>query len=322
MSYAPKPPSPYADFLVQRPKAASPYTPGQQFLLLESELKGYRLTRAGDLCSLRRITDYEKFFREYKHAPVDVLRHYALTHDAHPELAQGPADVLHNVLRRHLLTTRPTPLFDASLRTEELVAVLARAWRLKPPPLLAGQPVQLRLLVDRATGVSYAELALFPESIVPFLIRATAPGMDTLLQAPPKVLQVAKNLFAKRPEIKTWTTELDIRIEHPAQGDSGGQYVGVWQSDISVMRPQGSDSSGVIRWEQAQHWLKDHAYVLGLSFGASAMRRQLPNIERIARFPGRHHTGATRVDAERFFAETGKGSFSDAVDAYLKENLY
>lgn len=321
MSYTPK--SPYAEFLVQRPKAASPYTPGQQYQLLETELKGYRLTRAGDLCSQRRIIDYEKFCREYLHTPEQVLQHFRLNPDAHDDLAQGPADVLHNFLRRHLLTTHPAPLFGPGMRTEELVAVLARAWRLKPPPLLAGQPIYLRVLADRATGVSYAELALFPESIVPFLIRATAPDQNTLLRAPPATtLQVAKKLFLKRPEIATWTTELGIRLEHPGQGDSGGQYVGLWQADASVMRPLGSDASGVIRWGRAQHWLRDHAYVMAMSFGASAMRRHLPNIDRIARFPGRHNTGATRVDAERFFAETGKGSFSDAVDEYMRANFY
>lgn len=190
-----------------------PENPGDVFLLMEFGLTAVVLRKDGMMDRSFRLERYEEFREEYGQEPDAILRTLQVDVEALRQLTEYKQVMA--ILER---AAARSPWEADDLKT---AVCLSRAQRPQK-----GQPI-IRLLVDLATGMMTASIAIRQGPITSFLDRETTAG--SRLGARPKHLKVAKTLLASHPDIEAWAARQGVQLVAPSSGaDAGAKYVRLW----------------------------------------------------------------------------------------------
>lgn len=190
-----------------------PENPGDVFLLMEFGLTAVVLRKDGMMDRSFRLERYDEFREEYGQEPDAILRSLQVDVEALRQLTEYKQVMA--ILER---ASARSPWDAADLKTAVCLSGAQRPQK--------GQPI-IRLLVDLATGMMAASIAIRQGSITSFLDRETTVG--SRLGARPKHLKVAKTLLASHPDIEAWASRQGVKLVAPSSGaDAGAKYVRLW----------------------------------------------------------------------------------------------
>ena len=232
----------------EKPKSSNrmakpkPENPGDVFLLMEFGLTAVVLRKDGMMDRSFRLERYDEFREEYGQEPDAILRSLQVDVEALRQLTEYRQVMA--ILER---AAARSPWDATDLKTAVCLSGAQRPQK--------GQPI-IRLLVDLATGMMAASIAIRQGAITSFLNRETTIG--SRLGARPKHLKVAKTLLASHPDIKDWATRQGIQLVAPSSGaDAGAKYVRLWnrlaEGVISSERSNGWWSPEMLQYNVWQH---------------------------------------------------------------------
>lgn len=116
------------------------------------------------------------------------------------------------------------------------------------------QPVKselvLRILVDKATAVQFAELVPAGELFSPTLLRATQVEGLSPLYGKPSELQVSSSLLKRHPDIGQWCQSRGIAVVAPASGAQNALTIQRewrhWLSELVSLRVWADNAEGLV----------------------------------------------------------------------------
>lgn len=120
---------------------------------------------------------------------------------------------------------------------------------------LAGTPIVLYALVDRANNRCYLELHERDVDVAGFLLRACKAELTSAVAGFPETLVVPRILLKSHPEIQTWTSDVGVKIELPASGaDAGARYAGSIKAETESFIGMREPTKGLTTFEELKSY--------------------------------------------------------------------
>lgn len=261
-------------------------SPGDEFLVLQSEFDGHQLATNGLLYSKRLYERADQFVELVRASPDDILKTFGVKRE---DLRVFNTYFSYRAFLQRV--ARESSFSEQFERLEDAVEILDEAIYCAglPKPSNKLPSHVLRILVDAATSAQFAAAVPRSQCFDEFLDLATGQGTN-VLAALPKRIRVAKSLAQAEPLIGRWAERNGITVTHPASGgDAGVHHIKQWRADLAsatAAKEQYCSSERGITVEELVVWVSDHNAVIAGDQDYT---------------PG-HYAGAASVDMARFRA--------------------